>query len=868
MSLPASPARGPAPASPQVPADASTRRRGVIQDLLLARSRSATTLSLADRNLTVLPLELRALATLRRVDLSRNRFPEWPSELQQLASLVSVDLSRNRLTRVVPAVGPYPATLVTLNVARNEITHVDSEVAQLASLNHLVLAHNPITTFPGNLDLDSLVVLDLAGCKLRWLPTGRFPALQTLNVSHNGIEELSDTFLHNAPALHTLLVDGNLLTSLPAALFGHPHIERVSATSNAIVVLDIPRPLPVPDPPLLELDLSDNKLGVLSHRIAYFRHLESLSVAGNELQYLPDEICELTALRLLDISDNEPFDGRLPAEMGRLVQLAEFYYEGSGRRRAAPLPAAPSDDVHGDDETDASGPACAAAEAPAPLEAPRVDRIQTPLHGPAVADVSPLVFMTASAAQRDSAVFRPLEEMSSAYDEVLSLAMNRLCLAPGTLMRLRGSPEYAEIKALLSGERSDARPAKDHLLDYIDRQRPWLVAGSASFLAVVFHTHIFVRHLAEARADPNGPKDMDYRVRQVSRRMQATCAAIAEFRETQHYDRASVDPVLRWWLPLAFEAVAMLLWRHCIAAAGDMGDTEPVQESLLELFDDCTASTMYLLSGAYLFTLNADLCARGKLGKHSVPSDTACGRFADDYRERLDRWDEQMRAFMQHCRELPMDSVADNDEGNGDSANDDDDDDDGEASEWPSPLMGALRGPHPAAQLLPMVLAGVQVASTIKELLGIAPVEVTGSGRVRYYRRHHATCGYARPIEALALRQGLARMIVLFHDLEWPTIRETASPWLAVEDRHLAVRLVLSVATHFFAMQQAACDIDAMGGTLEMHRTWSAFASMLLERLVALMQAARHGCHRHSTVVVRLRRGVDLLLREMLRVCS
>ncbi len=120
----------------------------------------------------------------------------------------------------------------------------------------------------------------------------------------------------------TLNLIGCGLTALPSVigLFLFPNITTFCLSDNELEVL----------PPeigqltaLKSLSLDENKLKALPREIGQLTALEELDLENNNLKALPPEIGQLTALKELDLATNNI--KALPPEIGRLKALKKLY---------------------------------------------------------------------------------------------------------------------------------------------------------------------------------------------------------------------------------------------------------------------------------------------------------------------------------------------------------------------------------------------------------------------------------------------------------------------------------------------------------------------------------------------------------------
>ena len=116
--------------------------------------------------------------------------------------------------------------------------------------------------------------------------------------------------------LHTLLLNGNALSELPAAVGGLAQLRRLALEGNLLRVLP---------PPVLrlrglqELWLGCNQLSGLPEAFGELRQLVDLWLVSNEITYLPASFGNLTQLRRLELSANALHE--LPRAFSRLASL-------------------------------------------------------------------------------------------------------------------------------------------------------------------------------------------------------------------------------------------------------------------------------------------------------------------------------------------------------------------------------------------------------------------------------------------------------------------------------------------------------------------------------------------------------------------
>ncbi|XP_075062305.1 leucine-rich repeat and calponin homology domain-containing protein 4 isoform X2 [Mixophyes fleayi] len=209
----------------------------------LEEAASTGVLTLPGRRLKQLPGSAGTsdLTDVTRADLSRNRFSEVPGEVCQLVSLESLNLYHNCLRSLPPS------------------------FSNLQVLTYLNISRNLLTTLPLYLCRLPLTVLIASNNKLISLPeeVGAMSSLRQLDVSCNEIQSLPPQ-MGSLQSLRELNVRRNRLTSLPDELS---------------------------ELPLTRLDFSCNHVARIPVCYRHLRHLQTVILDNNPLQYPPAQIC-------------------------------------------------------------------------------------------------------------------------------------------------------------------------------------------------------------------------------------------------------------------------------------------------------------------------------------------------------------------------------------------------------------------------------------------------------------------------------------------------------------------------------------------------------------------------------------------------
>ncbi|XP_053317901.1 leucine-rich repeat and calponin homology domain-containing protein 4 [Spea bombifrons] len=181
------------------------------------------------------------LSDLTRADLSRNRFAEIPGDVCRLISLESLNLYHNCL-RSVPPAASHLQVLTYLNPEPPLLSSLPPHVCRLP-LTVLIASNNRLTSLPEEL--------------------GAMTTLRQLDVSCNEIQTLPAQ-MGSLLSLRELNVRRNQLSALPEELA---------------------------ELPLTRLDFSCNRVTRIPICYRHMRHLQTVTLDNNPLQFPPAQIC-------------------------------------------------------------------------------------------------------------------------------------------------------------------------------------------------------------------------------------------------------------------------------------------------------------------------------------------------------------------------------------------------------------------------------------------------------------------------------------------------------------------------------------------------------------------------------------------------
>ena len=275
---------------------------------------SMTELRLANNSLSTLEETLfDGLGSLQILDLSGNLLVSSqmkPRLMRDLVSIVELVLSRNQIDRIVDIFSTMSTSLKVLKLDHNGLSSLPSKMfSSLTALKELDLSHNHIakieaSAFHGlsglthlllgqnklsNLVNDAftacpqLLVLDLSRNRLTSTPAAiaSLHQLQTLDLSENTIESISEAPFLKMKHLWRLQLNGNLLSNITVGLF------------HQLTAIQI-------------LDLSSNKIGFVEKKsLDSNRHLQAVRLDNNQLSSMSGLFNNLSALMWLNISSNQ-----------------------------------------------------------------------------------------------------------------------------------------------------------------------------------------------------------------------------------------------------------------------------------------------------------------------------------------------------------------------------------------------------------------------------------------------------------------------------------------------------------------------------------------------------------------------------------
>ncbi|KAI4700618.1 hypothetical protein J4E81_003579 [Alternaria sp. BMP 2799] len=230
-----------------------------------------------------LPVGLRRLTQLSKLNLSRNKLPmEMLDVIAQIPTLRELKLAENDLNGDLSSAICDLTALEVLELQSNKLTSIPADMQRLTQLRTLNVSDNQLRSLPSEVFSATLVELQASKNRLEGtlLSLSSVPHLQELNVAQNSLTSLCDGDVVELPALKTLNVSTNRLTSFPEVstwismttlLVGD---NKLSTLPEGFVMLQ----------QLRTADFTGNDITQLDEKIALMEHLEHLTVAANPLR--------------------------------------------------------------------------------------------------------------------------------------------------------------------------------------------------------------------------------------------------------------------------------------------------------------------------------------------------------------------------------------------------------------------------------------------------------------------------------------------------------------------------------------------------------------------------------------------------------
>jgi len=216
-------------------------------------------------------------------------------------------------------------SLVSMNVSHNKLTEIDDELGDFIAIENLDLSHNKLKKLPRTFSqFTSLVKLNVTYNQLKKLPKNlhKCTKLEIFYAEHNFIKFLPKNLGFLPSAVFVNLSDNKLL-SIPSSMYS---VKKLLVLRNNNIGF-LPAPVTVKKSvfekrpwinSIRAIEVSNNKISMISQNFV-LKELRTLNIACNELEELPQSICQSTQLVSLILNDNQLT--RIPTSMKNLENL-------------------------------------------------------------------------------------------------------------------------------------------------------------------------------------------------------------------------------------------------------------------------------------------------------------------------------------------------------------------------------------------------------------------------------------------------------------------------------------------------------------------------------------------------------------------
>ncbi|XP_070603246.1 PH domain leucine-rich repeat-containing protein phosphatase 1 [Erythrolamprus reginae] len=285
-------------------------------------------LSLNPSSPTVRGLEdLQRFTKMRSLNLSNNHLGDFPLAVCSILTLTELNLSCNALRSVPAAVGDMN-NLQTFLLDGNFLKSLPDELERMHQINYLGLSFNEFRDIPDV--LEKLTAMDKFCLSGNCMESLSLPILKKMtHIKHidlrlNMITRLKGDEIDFLQHVTQLDLRDNKLGVLDATIFSN--IEILHCERNQLVTLKISGCL------LKALYVSSNELVDL-HVYPVPTYLTYLDVSRNQLESLPDWVCDSQNLEVLNLGHNQIRE--LPAQLFHNINLRKLL---AGHNQLARLP--------------------------------------------------------------------------------------------------------------------------------------------------------------------------------------------------------------------------------------------------------------------------------------------------------------------------------------------------------------------------------------------------------------------------------------------------------------------------------------------------------------------------------------------------
>ena len=170
-------------------------------------------LSLNEKNLNTLPMEIGSLSELESIFLNFNSLTNVPIEIGNLSNLATLSLASNNLTSIPAEIGNLIDNLGYLDIRDNSLAEIPAEIGNLINLDTLVFSNNLLSDVPpqiGNLSILRDLRLDANLLSSIPIEIGNLTSLSYLNISNNQLNSIPQEICNLSNTGTTVIADPGL----------------------------------------------------------------------------------------------------------------------------------------------------------------------------------------------------------------------------------------------------------------------------------------------------------------------------------------------------------------------------------------------------------------------------------------------------------------------------------------------------------------------------------------------------------------------------------------------------------------------------------------------------------------------------------
>lgn len=256
-------------------------------------------LNIANNKLFFLPHSTRYLVNLTYLDLSYNNFVTFPLIITELSQLETLNFSHNLLSQISSKIGSL-VKLKHLYLQFNDLSNrLPQEIGLLKNLETIDLSYNAITNIASLSEcpkLNSINVacnllsfyeysnpsatfIDFSFCPLTTIdPAFSYSNLVYFDISHAKLIGLKDSVIETLVNVETLKVNYNHITSISDAISAMQNLKYLSCTNC--------------------------EMSYVSPNLGKLKHLVHLDLHANNIKIFPEEVWQVSSLKVVNLSSN------------------------------------------------------------------------------------------------------------------------------------------------------------------------------------------------------------------------------------------------------------------------------------------------------------------------------------------------------------------------------------------------------------------------------------------------------------------------------------------------------------------------------------------------------------------------------------